>query len=104
MTVQYLEGCPGRPVAIERVREAASAVGLAVSLRLERVETAEDATRLGFVGSPTVLVNGRDVCEPEVAAPALTCRLYATGDGLAGAPSVDVLRRAIAAAAGVRGG
>lgn len=99
--VQYFDGCPGWQVATERVREAADRAGVDVTLVLEQVETIEDATRLGFTGSPTVLVEGRDVCESAGAAPALTCRLYATDDGLTAAPSVAVLERAFAAAAGV---
>lgn len=48
---------------------------------LERVETAEDAERLPFIDSPTILVNGWD---PFAGAEAfgLTYRVYQTPEGL----------------------
>ena len=45
----------------DRLHQALRAEGMAsVEPILERVETAEDAERLRFVGSPTILVDGRD--------------------------------------------
>jgi len=45
----------------------------------------------GFVGSPTILVDGRGpVCGAE-AAFGLTCRVYQTPDGLAGSPTPEQL-------------
>lgn len=62
---------------------------------LERVESAGDAERLRFVGSPTILVGGKDVFPSTSDAFGLTCRVDETPDGLAGSPTteqiVDVL-------------
>ena len=45
----------------ERLREALRVEGMAsVEPILEFVETPEDAERLRFIGSPTLLVQGRD--------------------------------------------
>jgi hypothetical protein len=59
------------------------------------VPSEEAAERLGFVGSPSILINGVDVFRPPGAAPALACRVYATGDGPQGAPTVEQLRAAL---------
>jgi hypothetical protein len=65
---------------------------------LERVETAEEAERLRFIGSPTILVDGRDPFAGAEAAFGLTCRVYQTPEGLAGSPTPDQLRGALRAA------
>lgn len=84
----------------------------------------KQARALGFPGSPTIRIDGRDLFPPEGPAPAEsparaggpapprgplpyrdllapaepfgpTCRVYATPDGPAGAPTVDQLVRAL---------
>ncbi len=57
----------------------------------EKVETAEDAERLGFIGSPTVLIDGSDPFAAPGSPVGLACRLYVTPEGLAGSPTVDQL-------------
>jgi hypothetical protein len=59
---------------------------------LELVETPEDADRLEFAGSPTILVDGVDPFAQKGATVGLTCRVYRTPDGLAGSPTADQLR------------
>ena len=84
----------------DRLREALRAEGMAdVEPILERVETPEDAERLRFIGSPTVLVDGRDpFAEGSEASFGLTCRVYQTPEGLAGSPTPEQLRDALRAA------
>ncbi len=55
------------------------------------VSTPDDAKQWRFHGSPTVLVDGRDPFAAPDAAVGLSCRLYQTDDGPAGAPSVEQL-------------
>jgi hypothetical protein len=56
VTLRYFQGCPHWRTAHDRLREALRAEGMAdVEPVLERVETAEDAERLRFLGSPTIL-------------------------------------------------
>ncbi len=76
-----------------RVHELADALGLEVSHQV--IRTAAEAQRLGFRGSPTVLVDGTDPFASEDHAGGLTCRLYDTPNGPAGAPTVDQLRQAM---------
>ena len=88
----YFEGCPHRIVAEERLRSALATIGRhdqAVEHVL--VESPEDAERLGFIGSPTILVDGRDPFARGTEQPALACRVFTTPDGLAGAPTVGQL-------------
>jgi hypothetical protein len=99
VTLRYFEGCPHWRMAHNRLREALRAKGMAdVEPVLERVETAEDAERLRFIGSPTILVDGRDPFAAAESAFGLTCRVYQIPGGLAGSPTLDQLRGALRAA------
>ena len=58
--LQYFEGCPSWRVADERLATLATErPDLTVTHRL--VESLEEAERLGFRGSPTILVEGVDL-------------------------------------------
>lgn len=98
VTLRYFEGCPHWQTAHDRLREALRAEGMGdVEPVLERVETAEDAERIRFIGSPTILLDGRDPFAGAKAAFGLTCRVYQTPEGLAGSPTPDQLRAALRA-------
>lgn len=93
ITLRYFEGCPHWQTVHDRLREAIRAEDMAdVQPVLERVETAGEAERLRFIGSPTILVDGRDPFAGAEAAFGLTCRVYQTPEGLAGSPTLDQLR------------
>jgi len=98
--LRYFEGCPHWQTLHDRLREALRVEGMAsVEPILERVETAEAAERLRFIGSPTILVDGRDAFAGGAEASfGLTCRVYQTPEGLAGSPTVEQLRSALQAA------
>lgn len=98
--LRYFDGCPHWQAMHDRLGEALRAEGAAdLEPILERVETPEDAERLRFIGSPTILVDGRDpFAEGTEASFGLTCRVYQTPDGLAGTPTVEQLRTALRAA------
>ena len=57
-------------------------------------ETADDAARLEFHGSPTVLVDGVDLF-PTQPVRSLACRVYATERGYAGAPTPSQIEEAL---------
>ncbi len=92
----YFDGCPSWKVADERLR-AIAADRPDITVRHHRVDTVEEADRVGFRGSPSILVDGVDVFADADAdaGVGLSCRLYQTPDGPAGAPSVDQLRAVI---------
>jgi hypothetical protein len=89
VTVLYFVGCPNWQTAVERVQAAAKRAGVPVLVSTLAVESDEDAARLGFTGSPTVLLAGTDPFAQPRSSSALACRLYSTPDGLAGSPTVD---------------
>ncbi|MFF9346352.1 hypothetical protein [Streptomyces sp. NPDC014734] len=92
----YFADCPNWHLAHDRLREALTAAGhLDPEIGLRAVETDEEAQALRFPGSPTIRVNGQDPFPSAAPTYGLTCRVYATPDGLAGAPTVDQLVRAL---------
>ena len=95
VTVLYFGGCPSWQTAVERVHAAAARSGVAVRVSTLAVESDEDAVRLGFTGSPTVLMEGTDPFAQPSSTPALACRLYTTPAGLAGSPTIDQLVAAL---------
>jgi hypothetical protein len=88
----YFDGCPNWRVAAERVREALVRLGRAdVPIVRTKVASVEEAAVGSFRGSPTILVDGRDPFADPGAPVGLSCRVYVTDVGLAGAPTVDQL-------------
>ena len=97
----YFDGCPSSEALLPRLREVLSAEGVAGDLELRRVESPEDAEREGFLGSPTVRVDGDDV-EPSARTRTdygLKCRLYRTESGASAVPPEEMIRRALRARA-----
>ncbi len=92
--LQYFDGCPHWQLLDERLRGLADELGLEIGY--EKVETPEAAQARRFRGSPTVLVDGRDPFAGDDDPVGLSCRVYATPDGLAGSPTVDQLREVLA--------
>ncbi|MEE6265210.1 hypothetical protein V2E29_06030 [Streptomyces diastatochromogenes] len=94
--VLVVAGCPHRQLAEERLRQALDAAGLTDTGFTTRVVGDQAAAEpSGFTGSPTILIDGRDPFARPGAAPTLACRLYRTPGGLAGAPDLDRIRRAL---------
>lgn len=95
ITLQYFDGCPNWTVLEDRVAEVFADCPDATVIR-QRIETPEDAVRVGFRGSPTVLIDGTDPFAEHDAPVGLACRMYRTPEGLVGSPTVEQLRAAIA--------
>ena len=71
------------------MRMALDDIGRAgVEVTFVPVETEIEAARAGFGGSPTFTVDGVDLFGGPGFAGGLSCRVYATGGGLAGVPEV----------------
>lgn len=90
VTLLYFDGCPNWQVADQRLRELQDEMGFAVGY--PTVETPEEAERLGFAGSPTLLVEGVDPFATGEEPSGLACRVYATPEGPQGSPAVSQLR------------
>jgi hypothetical protein len=98
----WWEGCPSTDRALADLREALTELGLEhVELRVTEMRTDEEASTAGFVGSPTVLIDGEDVQPPGADEPVgLTCRVYHRRDGrISPTPDPEDLRLALRHAA-----
>ncbi|HSR52231.1 MAG TPA: hypothetical protein VLV83_15500 [Acidobacteriota bacterium] len=87
--------CPNAELARRHLRQALASAGLAPVWREWNRGSQQVPAYARACGSPTILINGQDVAE---AAPGETqqCRLYRDEDGLLiGAPSVNVICRAL---------
>lgn len=95
VTLLYFDDCPNWRIADERLAAiAAEGPDLTVSRHL--VSTVEEAERVGFLGSPSIMVDGVDVFAEPGAGVGLSCRVYRTPEGPAGAPTLEQLRAALA--------
>lgn len=91
----YFNDCPNWTEADRLLEQLRSEVAdLSISRQL--VETPEEAERLGFRGSPSILTDGQDLFGDPDTPVGLSCRIYQTPDGPAGSPTLDQLRAAIA--------
>ena len=78
----YWDGCPSHPQALAQLREAMAELGLdADAIDVRHVDTDGRAEAEGFVGSPTIRIDGVDVQDPGDDPTALTCRIYHRRDG-----------------------
>jgi peroxiredoxin len=80
----WWEGCPSHGDAAALLETTLDEIGKgAVHVARREVRRRSDAEALGFPGSPTFQVGGRDLF-PSDAPPALTCRVYQRADGRSG--------------------
>ncbi len=89
--IQYFNGCSNSSEMIHRVKEAIKGSEEKIEYDEVLVESNELAEKLKFRGSPTVLINGKDIEgreEPESAA--LNCRVYENG-----LPTVEEIKNKI---------
>lgn len=97
VTVRYFDGCPNWLTVADELADLAEHFDADVAY--EPVETPEAAERLGFRGSPTVLIDGRDPFAIGDEPTGMACRVYPTPEGYRGAPTRRQLRDALEAAA-----
>jgi hypothetical protein len=84
------------------LREAIAEAGLDPdSLEVREIDTDASAEREGFVGSPTIRIDGADLQPPpDGEPPGLSCRVYRRRDGsVSPLPDPADMRDALAAAA-----
>lgn len=106
--VEFLwwDGCPSWDRALSELRETMQEVGIDPAVvELSRVDTEAEAGRRGFVGSPTIRIEGSDVQEPGEEPTGLSCRVYRLRDGrISALPDRDDVREALLRAIGGNGG
>jgi hypothetical protein len=93
--VLYVPGCPNYEPTVERVERVLAHESLPEHVHSVPVCTNAKAMALGFPGSPTVRVNGRDVEPNAILVPGLACRIYPNGTGI---PAEEIVRAAISQA------
>lgn len=97
ITIQYFVGCPHWMIANDRVHKVLTALSRHdVHVEHEVIQSPEEATRVGFHGSPTILVDGRDPYATGNEPVGMMCRVYNTEEGREGAPSESQLRTVLA--------
>ena len=95
--VLYFDGCPNHKPAIERVRQVLAEEGLSAEVLEVNVSEPSIAQKVGFLGSPSIRVNGLDV-EPGARrelAYGMMCRPDAVNGRTEGLPSREMLRQAM---------
>lgn len=91
--------CPNESRALSVLRLAFERVGLAdQSVRTTVIVSQDRAQERGFVGSPTILIDGVDPFGVPGQSAAVACRVYPTPAGLSGVPQLDEVVSALAAA------
>jgi hypothetical protein len=95
--ILYFSGCPNHAHAIDRVREVLLEEGISADVIEVEVKDAATAQALGFLGSPSVRVDGHDV-EPGAGGFdtfGISCRTYVAEGKRAGVPPREWIRRAV---------
>jgi len=86
--VLYFDGCPNHESLVDHLPRLLAREGIDAPIVLRKIEDADQAEHERFLGSPTVLVDGRDV-EPDAGSRddyGLKCRIYRSPAGLTGLP------------------
>ena len=89
----YFADCPNWEATQALLVEFADTFDLEISST--KVSTISDASQRGFLGSPSIRLEGQDPFETGGESVGLACRIYQTEDGLAGAPTRDMLMTAL---------
>jgi Domain of unknown function (DUF2703) len=95
--VLYFKGCPNHKPAVERVTAVLKQEGISAPISEVYVRDQSAAETLGFLGSPSVRVNGLDV-EPVARSSreyGMMCRTYVVEDRRAGVPPCEMIREAL---------
>jgi hypothetical protein len=95
--VLYIDGCPNFRATVDAVKRVLWQRGVICPIAETKVEDQALALSIGFLGSPTVRINGLDI-EPTArqrTAFGMMCRTYQSSGGV---PSEELIRSAIAEA------
>jgi hypothetical protein len=95
--ILYFAGCPNHQPAVARVQEILRQETVSAELVEVEVKDAAAARIAGFLGSPTIRIDGRDI-EPAARSSrafGLGCRTYADNGNRAGVPPVEWIRAAV---------
>ncbi len=87
----YFKSCPSHKQAISNLKAALRESGIRASLTLIAVESPEKAAQVGFQGSPSIRINGKDI-EGKNDGISYSCRIYPIGGKMTGVPTKEYIR------------
>lgn len=98
ITFQYFDGCPNAQATLDHLREVAEGLGIPDDdIQLVEVPDPAGAEEHRFQGSPTILVDGRDITTGEVPDGfSYTCRVYSFGEKTTGVIPRELIRERLA--------
>jgi hypothetical protein len=95
--ILYLAGCPNHSPAVARVCDILRQETVSAELVEIEIKDAATAQQVGFLGSPSIRIDGRDV-EPAARSSRVFgfgCRIYIDEGWRAGIPSAKWIRAAV---------
>ena len=98
--VLVFEGCPHAEAALKLSQAVAKRFDPGIIVERVPVDTPEKATELGFLGSPSILVNGKDIENKKTSHGTLCCRTYEDNLGI---PPEWLIEAAVLRAVNARG-
>jgi len=88
----YFKSCPGHKQALINLKAALRESGITADLTLVEVATEAQAERLGFQGSPSIRVNGKDL-DGRDEGHSYGCRVYQVDGKITPTPTKDFIER-----------
>jgi hypothetical protein len=101
VTYLFTRWCPSHEEGLDLLRRAAADAGVELELDAVEIRSDAEAEERHFAGSPTYIVGGRDIAEPDPRMPRRvdTCRAYVTREGaVRPLPDADLLVNALRSA------
>ena len=100
----YDKSCPNVEAARENLLRAFARAGIAPKWTEWERSSSEAPAYVRDLGSPTILVDGKDYCPAEQKAAGNSCRVYADSQGnLSGVPSIEAIAASLRGAASAYG-
>jgi len=96
VAVLHIDDCPNWVEASSRLATALRNVGMPdTEVSFVMLRTFEDASRVPFAGSPTIVVDGDDLFPSSGRTTDLACRVYFSEGHVAGLPSLEDIEIAL---------
>lgn len=96
ISVLHIDHCPNWVETGSLLRIALDTIGASdTAVSFVALHTPEDAARVPFAGSPTILVDGTDLFPGDGQTSDLACRIYQTDGHFAGLPSLRDIEEAL---------
>src|SRR5437588_7621844 len=98
--VLYFDGCPNHGPAVQLLRDVLAEQEIQATISEVNVRDSDEAQRIGFLGSPSVRVNGVDI-DPSARLSrecGMMCRTYTVNGRREGTPSREMVLQVILSA------